>query len=63
MVQTNPMSKQIADSALCIYCNSVKLNEADKSELIDTLSERFKVNSVRIMPQILFRIEANLDSI
>lgn len=63
LVQTNPLSKQIADSALCIYCNSVKLNEADKSELIDTLSERFKVNSIRIMPQILFRIEANLDSI
>ena len=63
LVQTNPLSKQIADSALCIYCNSVKLNEADKAELIDTLSERFKVNSVRIMPQILLRIEANLDSI
>lgn len=62
VVQKDTVSKQIADAALCIYCSSIDLLEADKKELLETLSQRFSVNSIRIMPEILHRIETNLIS-
>ena len=60
LIQSDSISKQVADSAICIYCNSLNLVESDRRELLETLSQRFSVNSVRIMPSILERIEANL---
>lgn len=60
LVQKDSLSKQVADSALCIYCNSLELVDSDRKELLDTLAQRFSVNSVRIMPNIIDRIEANL---
>ena len=63
LVQKDAGSKQIADAALCIYCSSLVLTSRDKKELLDTLKVRFKVNSVRIMPQILERIDLNLPQV
>lgn len=60
IIQKNVYSKQIADTAMCIYCNSLDLLEADKKNLIETLKERYKVNSVKALPQIIERIELNL---
>ena len=60
LIQKDTISRQIADAALCIYCSSIELVEGDKKELLDTLKVRFSVNSVRVMPQILERVELNL---
>ena len=60
LIQNDPGSRQIADAALCIYCSSVELMQRDKKELLDTLKVRFSVNSVRVLPQILERVEINL---
>lgn len=60
IIQKNVYSKQIADTAMCIYCNSLDLLESNKKELIETLKERYKVNSVKALPQIIERIELNL---
>jgi len=56
----SPMSKQVADSALCIYCSTIELPDKSRKELIGTMKERYKVNSVRILPEILKRVEMNL---
>ena len=60
LVQKNPISKQVADGALCIYCSSVQLLENDKKELLEALKERFRVNASRVMPLLIERIENNL---
>ena len=60
LVQRDVHSRQVADAVLCIYCNSLKLLESDKRELLETLQERFSVNSVRVMPELLERVERNL---
>jgi len=62
LIQNDYASRQIADSALCIYCNSLQLTKSDRKELLDTLRERFKVNSVKALPQIIERVEMNLRS-
>ena len=60
LMQMSPLSKQVADSALCIFCSTIELPEITKKELMDTLRERYKVNSVKILPEILKRVELNL---
>ncbi len=60
LVQHDLYSRQVADAALCIYCNSLELLESDKRELLATLRERFAVNSSRVMPELLERVEMNL---
>ena len=60
LVQKDPNSKQVADAALCIYCNNVEITDSGKTELLETLEARFSVNSIRIMPQIIERVEMNL---
>ena len=60
IIQKNIYSKQIADTALCIYCSTLNLLEADKKDLIETLKERYKVNSVKALPQIIERVKLNL---
>ena len=60
LVQRDAHSRQVADAVLCIYCNSLELLESDKRELLETLQERFSVNSVRVMPELLERVEQNL---
>ena len=60
LVQRDAHSRQVADAVLCIYCNSLELLESDKRELLETLRERFSVNSVRVMPELLERVERNL---
>ena len=60
LIQNDSGSRQIADAALCIYCSSVELMQGDKKELLDTLKIRFSVNSVKVLPQILERVEINL---
>ena len=60
--QMSPMSKQVADSALCIYCSTIELPAKSRKALLDTMKERHNVNSVRILPEILTRIEMNLGS-
>ena len=60
LIQMSPFSKQVADAALCIFCSTIELPEITKKELIDTLRERYKVNSVKILPEILRRVELNL---
>ncbi len=62
LIQMSPMSKQVADAALCIYCNTIELTGAAKKELLETLRDRYKVNSVRALPEILERIELNIYS-
>lgn len=62
LIQMSPMSKQVADTALCIYCNTIELTSAAKKELLETLRDRYKVNSVRALPEILERIELNIYS-
>lgn len=39
LIQKDVMSKKIADSAICIYCSSLKMLEYDRRQLIDTLNE------------------------
>ena len=63
LVQMSATGKQVADSALCIFCSTIELPESAKKELLETLSERYKVNSVRILPEILKRVELNLVTI
>lgn len=60
LVQKDIISRQIADSAMCIYCASIEMLEEDKKELIDTLSERFSVNSTRLIPEIISRVKVYL---
>lgn len=60
LVQRDAHSRQVADAALCIYCNSLELLESDKRELLETLQERFSVNSARVMPELLERVERNI---
>lgn len=60
IIQKDSNSRQIADAALCIYCSSLTLNPVDKRELIEALGLRFEVNSVRVLPQILERVEINI---
>lgn len=60
LIQMSPFSKQVADAALCIFCSTIELPEITKKELMDTLRERYKVNSVKILPEILRRVELNL---
>ena len=60
LIQMSPMSKQVADAALCIYCNSIEITASAKIELIETLRGRYKVNSVRMLPEILERINLNI---
>ncbi len=61
IVQRDAIGKQIADAALCIYCSSVRLTENDRKELLETLDQRFAVNSVKALPQILERVKNNLE--
>lgn len=60
LIQMSPFSKQVADAALCIFCSTIELPDITKKELLDTLRERYKVNSVKILPEILRRVELNL---
>lgn len=60
IIQKDAIGRQVADAALVIYCNSVSMIDSDRDELISTLQSRFSVNSSRIMPQIIERIEQNL---
>ncbi len=60
LAQRDAHSRQVADAVLCIYCNSLELLESDKRELLETLQERFSVNSVWVMPELLERVERNL---
>ncbi len=60
LIQMSTTSKQVADSALCIFCSTIELTDEGKRELLETLSERYKVNSVKILPEILKRVEVNL---
>jgi hypothetical protein len=60
LVQRDAHSRQVADAVLCIYCNSLELLESDKRELLETLQERFSVNSARVMPELLERVERNI---
>ncbi|MCR4788451.1 MAG: helix-turn-helix domain-containing protein [Lachnospiraceae bacterium] len=60
LVQKNDVGKQVADAALCIYCNNTKLTDKRRAELLETLKLRFAVNSIRILPQILERVESTL---
>ena len=62
IIQKDTVGRQIADAALCIYCGSISMTESDMNELIDTLRQRFSVNSVKALPQILERVEMNLES-
>lgn len=62
LIQKDPISKQIADSAMCIYCSSLIMLDADKKELLSTLSARFSVNSVRALPEIMNRISTYIAS-
>ncbi|MBE5826364.1 MAG: helix-turn-helix transcriptional regulator [Butyrivibrio sp.] len=60
IVQKDAGGRQIADAALCIYCSSLKLTDADRTELLETLKQRFSVNSVKVLPGILERVEQNI---
>ena len=60
LIQKDAIGRQVSDAALVIYCNSLELLEADKKELLLTLKERFKVNSSRVVPRLLERIESNI---
>lgn len=62
LIQMSPKSKQVADAALCIYCSTIELTNAAKKDLIETLRDRYKVNSVRALPEILERIALNIIS-
>jgi len=61
LIQKDAIGKQVSDSALCIYCEQLNLEEAQKRELLSTLRERYAVNSVRALPEIIERIETNLE--
>ena len=60
LIQMSTISKQVADSALCIFCSTIELPDSSKKELLETLRERYRVNSVKILPEILKRVELNL---
>ena len=60
LIQMSATSKQVADSALCIFCSTIEIPDMTKKELLETLRERYRVNSVKILPEILERVELNL---
>ena len=60
LIQKDTLSKSLADGALCIYCSSLTLNASDRRELLETLRERFLVNSAKVLPELLTRVEMNL---
>ncbi len=60
LIQKDYVSQQVADSALCIYCGTINMLDSDKKELIDVLRQRFSVNFVRALPEIIARVEMNL---
>lgn len=55
-IQHDPISKRVADFALIEFSSSLKLSSEDEAKLISTLDERYRVSSVRAMPDILVRI-------
>ena len=63
LIQSRTIAKQVADSALCIYCSSLTLTESDKTDLIDVLNTRYMVNSSRLIPELITRIEYNISAI
>lgn len=60
IIQDDFNGKRLSDSALCIYCSSLNMTDFDKQELLEVLTERFKVNSVMILPEIIERVKINL---
>ena len=60
LIQKDAIGRQVSDAALVIYCNSLELLATDRDELLLTLRERFKVNSSRVVPQLMARIESNI---
>ena len=63
LIQDNQISREVSDSALCIYCSHLILTDNEKSELLDILKTRYSVNSSRIMPYLLERVENNIEAI
>lgn len=55
-IQSDPISRSVADFALVTYAKSVKLTYEDKKKLIAMLNERYKVLSIKAMPEILKRV-------
>ena len=55
-IQSDPISRSVADFALVTYAKSVKLTHEDKKKLIAMLNERYTVLSIRAMPEILKRV-------
>ncbi len=60
IIQRDAMSRQVADAALVIYCDSIEMTDADKEELISTLKARYQVNSECALPDIIERIEVSI---
>lgn len=61
-IQRDPVSKKVVDFALIEFCSSLKLSTTDEVKLIDTLNERYRVSSVRAMPDILARINTAIQA-
>ena len=62
-IQSDSIGKQLADTALCVYCSTLQLLDKDKEDLLSTLKERYKVNSIKALPQVLERVEMNITGI
>lgn len=59
-VQSDVVSRTIADFAIVTYAKSVQLTVENKKQLVDMLRERYAVSSVRAMPTILDRIATEI---
>ena len=56
LIQRDVASKRLADGALCIYCNSLQLTSGAYNELMDTITARYAVNSVKGLDEVINRI-------
>lgn len=61
-IQRDPISKKVADFALIEFCDNLKLSLEDEAKLIDTLNERYRVSSVKVMSDILVRIHTAIQA-
>lgn len=59
-IQTDPVSKSVADSALLIFVQNLKLTAEQQAELKELLIQKYKVTSIKRIDLILDRVISNI---
>ena len=60
VVQKDPISRKVADFALCTFSQSLQLTTEQRDDLLDLLKQKFTVSSIKQIDSIIARVEDNL---